>query len=59
MDMLANIYWNVKRAINMKGCGSEDPTLKLSANYAVVEGILCFGNGYAQLNEICGAMNMP
>lgn len=38
---------------------SEDPKLKLSVNDAVVEGIVCSGNGYGQLNEICSVLNMP
>ncbi|XP_045763690.1 uncharacterized protein LOC123866281 [Maniola jurtina] len=38
---------------------SEDPTSKLNTNTAIVEGILCSGNGYAQLNEICSVLNMP
>ncbi|XP_077285484.1 uncharacterized protein LOC143910762 [Arctopsyche grandis] len=38
---------------------SEDPKLQVSANTAFVEGIVCTGNGYSQLNEICGVINMP
>lgn len=38
---------------------SEEPNVKLNANNAIAEGILCSGNGYAQLNEICSVLNMP
>lgn len=38
---------------------SEDPKIKVSINTAVVEGIVCTGNGYSQLDEICSVINMP
>lgn len=38
---------------------SEDPKTKVSVNTAIVEGIICTGNGYSQLNEICCVVNMP
>lgn len=38
---------------------SEIPTQHVNINVALVEGIVCTGNGYSQLEEICAATNMP
>lgn len=50
---------NVKYVKKIETVYSEDPNVKLNANNAVVKGILCSGNGYAQLNEIFSTLNMP
>lgn len=38
---------------------SEDTTNAFDINEALVEGIVCTGNSYSQLEEICAAVNMP
>lgn len=37
---------------------SENPKMKVSVNTAIVEGTVCTGNGYSQVNEICSVLNM-
>lgn len=58
MVFTAFFYLNVK-CVKQETVHSEDPKIKVSVNIALIEGIVCTGNGYSQLNAICSVINMP
>lgn len=57
--LLSQYVFECKMCKKIEYIHSEDPKRKMSINTAVVEGVMCTGNGYSQWNEICGVLNMP